>query len=70
MLSQHLFWQHSDVSQSGRVFVPRKAVIIWHKHVMDNPRCAPERTSPTTAIYDHIHVGYRCIYRHDLRVHM
>ena len=30
-------WQHSNTSQSGRVFVPRKAVLIWHKHVMDNP---------------------------------
>ena len=36
-------WQHSNASQSGRVFVPRKAVLlIWHKHVMDNPPPAPD----------------------------
>ena len=33
-------------------------------------RCTSERTSLTTAIFEHVHVGYRCIYRHDLRVHM
>ena len=32
------------------------------------PQMHPERTSPTT--FEHVHVGYRCIYRHDLRVHM
>ena len=30
-------WQHSNASQSGWIFVPRKAVLIWHKHIMDNP---------------------------------
>ena len=35
-------WQHSNASQSGRVFVPRKAVLIWHKHVMDNPPAATD----------------------------
>ena len=33
-------------------------------------QCAPEHISLTTAIFEHVHVGYRCIYRHDLRVHM
>ena len=28
-------WQHSNASQSGQVFVPRKAVLTWHRHVMD-----------------------------------
>ena len=60
-------WQHSNASQSGRVFVPRKAALIWHKHVVDIPPLSP---SPTTAIFEHVHVGYRCIYTHDLRVHM
>ena len=35
-------WQHSNASQSGWVFVPRKAVLIWHKHVMDNPPVTPD----------------------------
>ena len=35
-------WQCSNASQSGRVFVPRKAVLIWHKHVMDNPPAATD----------------------------
>ena len=30
-------WQHSNASQSGWVFVPRKAVLIWHQHIVDNP---------------------------------
>ena len=30
-------WQHSNASQSGWVFVLRKAVLIWQKHLMDNP---------------------------------
>ena len=30
----------------------------------------PEHTGPTTAIFEHVDVGYWCIYRHDLRVHM
>ena len=50
-----------------------KAELIWHKHFMDNPPATPmlpERNSLTTAIFEHVHVGYRCIYRHDLRVHM
>ena len=34
-------WQHSNASQSGWVFVPRKAVLIWHKHIMDNAPAIP-----------------------------
>ena len=62
-------WQHSNASQCGWVFVPRKAVLIWHKHVMDNLRCAPEHTSPTMVIFEHVHVCYRFIYRRDQLVH-
>ena len=62
-------WQHSNASQSGWVFVPRKAVLIWHKHIMDNAPAIPiVSTSPTTAIFEHVHFGYRCIYRHNLSV--
>ena len=60
--------QRFNASQSGRVFLPRKAVLIWHTHVLDCPRCAPEHASPT--IFEYVLVGYRCIYRHDLRVHV
>ena len=54
-------------TKSGWVFVPSKAVLILHKHVMDNPTTTllppmcPECTSPTMAIFKHVHVGYRCI---------
>ena len=60
-----LHWQHSNASQSGWVFVP------WRQcSVLRYPRCTPEHASLTMAIFEHVHVGYRCIYRHDLRVHM
>ena len=51
-------WQHSNASQSGWVFVPRKAALIWHKHVMDNPPAisdvlpnAPAQSRPFLSVY-------------------
>ena len=55
-----------------------KAALIWYNTswttLLLPPMCPwthrPNHTGPTTAISEHVHVGYRCIYRHDLRVHM
>ena len=51
-------WQHSNASQSVWIFVSRKAVFIWHKHVMDNPPAttnappnAPAQLLPYLSMY-------------------
>ena len=49
----------------------KKPALIWHSTSWTTlllPLKQPWRAGPTTAIFEHVHVRYRCIYRHDLRV--